>query len=345
MLAEPLQQLIDDLPEQIALLDPDGLVVAANRAWQQVVTEYGYLEALPPNSYREFCRKKAAEGYEPAIQALAALDDISSGRRSYWQLVYNGRDQWQGRDYQISFHRIKLGGRGLILVTRFDLTEIIQLRRVRDDFANLLIEGQAIERQRLGRELHDSGSQLLTAIGLLLGRLKHQSVGSEALGVIEEMEQLLAEVHREIRSISFLAHPPSIRKLGLPFALKSLIEGFGRRTGLEVSFDIIGENSELSELAESAIYRLAQEALSNVHRHARATRVRIQLSFRRSATHLTIADNGTGMAPDKLARMGGEGVGLAGMRSRLAEMGGRLSVLALAPGTAFIGSVPAVSRT
>ena len=341
-LSEPLQQLLDDLPEQIALLDEDCAIFAANRAWKEAVTECGYLEPLPGHNYRDFCASKAAQGYQPAIEALAAIDDIWAGRRSFWQLIYNGRENWGGRDYQITFHRISFGGHSLLSVTRFDLTEILELRRAQTDLTASLIEGQAIERQRMGRELHDSASQPLAAIGLVLARLKQRSPGSETLAMVDEMQELLAEVHREIRSISYLAHPPSLKKLGLPHAVKLLVEGFGRRTGLEASFDIVGDPGSLSEAAETAIYRLAQEGMSNVHRHARATRVRLLLCFRQSATHFIVADDGIGISHETLA--GAEcGVGLASMRERLSEVGGRLSMRALSPGTAIIASVPAAS--
>jgi signal transduction histidine kinase len=206
-----------------------------------------------------------------------------------------------------------------------------------------LIEGQTIERQRMGRELHDSAAQLLTSIGLVLGRVRQRSAEPETLAMVEEMQELLAEAHREIRSISYLAHPPSLKKLGLAHAVRSLVEGFGRRTGLEVSFDVQGDSGRMSEAAETAVYRLAQEALSNVHRHAHATRVRLLLCFRRSATHFIVADDGIGISRDMLSAAGCEGVGLASMRSRLSEVGGRLTILTLSPGTAIIGSVPAAS--
>lgn len=342
-LAEPLQQLIDDLPEQIALLDEDCEIFAVNRAWTGAVEEHGYLDALPGHNYRDFCASKAAHGYEPAAEAVAALDDIQSGKRSFWQLIYNGRENWRGRDYQITFHKISFGGRSVISVTRFDLTEILQLRRARDDLTESLIEGQAIERRRMGRELHDSAAQLLTAIGLVLGRLRQRSPEAETLAIVDEIQQLLTEAHREIRSISYLAHPPSLKKLGLPHAVKLLVEGFGRRTGLEASFDVRGEPRKLSNGVERAIYRLAQEALSNVHRHAHATRVRLQLDFRRSATHFVVADNGIGITRETLAAAGDDGVGLASMQSRLSEVDGRLSIRTLSPGTAIIGSVPVAS--
>ncbi len=339
--AATMQQLIDDVPEEVALLDDTANFLAVNRAWRRAVEVHGQLDALPGHNYRDVCASRAAEGYQPAIEALTGLNEIVSGKRESWQLVYNGGDRWHGRDYQISAHRISVGGERMITVTRQDLTEIHELRRDRMELAHTVVEGQAVERQRLARELHDSTSQLLAAMGLVLGRLKHDSPESEATGLVEEMQDLLKEVHQEIRSVSYLAHPPPLKKLGLVSALKLLVEGFGRRAGLESSFDVEGEAVPMSAAAESAIYRLAQEAMSNVHRHAHATEMRLQMMFRKGATHVVIADNGIGISPETLAGRTGEGVGLPSMRSRLSEMGGRLIVRRLASGTAIMGTLPA----
>lgn len=336
---ETLQQLIDDLPEQIALLDERCDILAVNTAWKDAVEEHGYLDVLPGHSYRAFCAARAREGYEPAIEAVAALDDIASGRRSFWQLFYNGRERWKGREYQICARRMMVEGRCLISITRFDLTEIIELRRAKDDFAATLIAGQETERQRIVRELHDSTSQQLTAIGLIMGRLKDQSSGPEALHLIEEMQELLQEAHQDIRSISYLAHPPSLEKLGLAGAVRSLVEGFARRAGWGATFEIHGESLPVGETAQGAVYRVAQEALSNVHRHARASRIRVQLLYRRSSVHLVVADDGVGIPTDGLDGTANSGVGLASMRSRLSEIGGRLSIRRLSPGTAIIASL------
>jgi two-component system NarL family sensor kinase len=337
--AGTMQQLIDDLPEQIALLDISGIILVANRAWKKIVQDYDYLDALPGHNYRTFCVNKAAEGYEPAAHAVAAIDDIASGKRSYWQLMYNGRERWSHRDFQICMHRIEVGTQSFISVTRFDLTEIVELRRVRDDFKDSLVEGQAVERQRMARELHDSTSQLLTAVSLLLGRLKHEAPNEKSLGLVEELQGLVRETHQEIRSIAYIAQPSAVEQNGLTAALKGLVEGLGRRTGLEASFQIEGDAVPIAEAAQGALYRIAQEALSNVHRHARATRVRIILSFRGLATHLVIADDGIGIPPETAAGAGSAGVGLASMRSRLSEIGGRLTLQSLSPGTAVIASV------
>jgi signal transduction histidine kinase len=337
-LASAMQQLIDDLPEQIALLDSECTILAANRAWCQIVEDYGYTDILPGMNYRTFCVAKAVEGYEPAAEALAALDDLCSGKRSFWQLIYNGRDKWNGRDFEICIHRVDNGGPPLLLVTRSDLTEILELRRLKNDFFRSITDSQAAERERLGRELHDSTSQLLTAIGLALGRLKAETSRTNISHVVDELQGLLAETHQEIRLISYLAHVPALEKVGLTSALRSLIEGFGRRTRLEASFQVDGHATPLPPESEMSIYRIAQEALSNVHRHAHASRVHLFLHYRRGAAHLVIADNGIGISAEVAAGTASLGVGLSSMRSRLAEIGGRLSIRRLDPGTAIVAS-------
>lgn len=342
--AAMMQQLIDDLPEEIALLDESGTFLSVNKAWRQTVLVHDQMDALPGHNYRDVCVSRAAQGYQPAADALVGLDEILSGKRDSWELVYNGGERWRGRDYHISIHRIAVGGERVISVTRNDLTEILQLRRRRNELAHTLIEGQAVERQRIGRELHDSTSQLLAAMGLVLGRLRQESPEAEALGLVEEMQELLQEVHQEIRSVSYLAHPPSLKKLGLAHALQSLVDGFGRRTGLRASLEIDGEAVPISSSVESTIYRLVQEALSNVHRHAQATQVNLRLSFRDRSTHVVVADDGVGISREILTGQEGEGVGLRSMRSRLSDVGGRLTIRRLSPGMAIIGTVPAVPR-
>jgi two-component system NarL family sensor kinase len=334
-IAETMQQLIDDLPEQIALLDDKCNILAANRAWIETVMEYGYLDGLPGGNYRDFCASKAEQGYEPAIEAVAALNDICSGVRSFWQLAYNGGERWNGRDYQISVHKIKVGAQTLLSVTRIDLTELIELRRAKADFPQSLLDGQTLERRRMARELHDSTSQLLTAAGLLLGRLKRQPVSDESSAIVEELQSLLGEAQQEIRLVTYLAHPPALGRRSLAEALKALVEGFGRRTSIQTSFEIRGEPRQLN--SDGAQYRVAQEALSNVYRHASAERVRVMLFYRDTWVHLLIADNGCGMPARGIADC--DGVGLASMRARLEEVGGRLMVRRIEPGTAVLATV------
>jgi len=334
-----LQQLIDDLPEEIALLDQQFTMVAVNRVWREVCEKSGNTDALPGCNYRDVVDKRAAEGYEAAALARNAFDEVVSGVRDFWQITYNGGVRWNGRDYQFAIHRIDQGGETMIMVTRIDLTELLELRRLKSDYGTSLVQGQALERQRVARELHDSTSQLLASMGLILGRLKLDSPDPKTLSLVDEMQGLLGEAHQEIRLISYLAQPPAIEKMGLMGALTALVLGFGRRTGIKASFDIVGEPMSVSPTEETTLYRIAQEALSNVHWHARAKRVRLELCFRHSAAHLVIADNGVGIPRKTLAGQGTAGVGLASMRSRLKELGGRLTIRRLSPGTSIVATL------
>lgn len=341
-LAAAMQHLIDELPEQVALVGEDCTILAVNRAWTDAMNRLRYAGVAPGDDYRKICQKNAAEGYDPAIKALAALDEMLAGDLHVWELSFKGRGRWSDREYQLCFHRVTVGGQHFITVTRSELTEIVELRRLKNEYSKSLSDGQAIERQRLARELHDSTAQLLVAVGLLLSNLKRHSANLESVRVVEEIQELMAEAQKEIRSISYLAHPPALEKLGLIGATNALVEGFARRTDLEASFDFVGEPVPISEATQGAIYRVAQEALSNVHRHSRATSVRGLLCFRSSAIHLIIADDGIGISAESRAGKGSAGVGLASMRSRIAELGGRLSVRGLVPGTAIVASVPIV---
>ena len=339
-----MQPLIDDLPEEIAVLDEDCTILAANEAWKSSVVHYGYSGLLPGCSYREYCITKALQGFEPAARALAALDEIAAGKRRSWQMAYNGQEQWSGRDFHLSMSRMKIGSRSFVSVTRFDVTEIVELRRIKRESGNSVMQGQAIERQRMARELHDSTSQLLASLGLTLGRLKHEMATPQSLDIIADLQTLLADTHREIRSISYLAHPPALDEHGLGDALKSLLEGFTRRVGLQGWFEIVGEPLALSREIEATMYRVAQEAMTNI-RHAHASRVRLSLCFKRSTIHLVVSDDGIGISHDTLAGHGEAGVGLASMRERLLEIGGRLTFRSLFPGTGVIASVRAPGAT
>lgn len=339
-LALALQHLIDDLPEQVALLDENCIIVAVNRAWSEAMQKYGYTGVSTGDDYRAVCEYHASTGYEAAIRAAGAIRDIAAGKRDFFQMEFRGRGEWSDHEYQMSYHRVAVGTRSFITVRRFDVTEIAELRRLKEDFTKSLMEGQANERRRLGRELHDSTAQVLTALGLALGRLKRQSESTDWLPIVGELQELVDEAQREIRSVSYLAEPPALARMSLVDALKELAEGFKLRTGIDVSFDLAGEAVRLSSVAESALYRIAQEGLSNVYRHAKASRAAIRLCFRAPMTHLIVYDDGVGVSTETLARHGSRGVGLTGMRSRLVEIGGRLSVRRLLPGTEIIASIP-----
>ena len=330
------QQLINGLPEQIALLDESWNIIAVNEAWTKTAALYGYSALQPGTNYADFCRDRAKEGHDAARPAVEGIMQIDAGACNSFRYLYDGNDRWEGHTFQLCINRMEIAGRTLATITRYDVTELVQLRRAREGYGHSLMEGQAEERRRIAREIHDSTLQLLTGLGLVLGQLKRARAASETLNIVGEMEDLLLETHREIRAISFLAHPPLLNDLALPDAMRDFVEGFGRRTGLSVSLHIEDELSVDWRPAEGVMFRVVQEALSNVHRHAHASKVTVGLFGRKSMFHVVVMDDGIGM-PSHVWR----GVGLPSMRERLSELGGRLIVRAARPGTMVIASLPA----
>ena len=329
------EQLINGFPDQIALMDEQWNILAVNDAWTKTAASYDYGMLRPGANYLRFCEDKAAEGHSPASIVVAGIAEIDSGVRKSFRFVYEGRDQWEGHAFRFCLNRIEILGRTYATATRYDVTELLRLRRMQADFSRSLIEVQGNERRRMAREIHDSTVQLLVGLGLDLGQLKRTSQPGEAAAIMAEMEQLLDQAQRELRSISYLAHPPSLADMDFPSALKSLVEGFGRRSGLRTDLRVEIELGSPWRAAEVALYRVVQEALSNIHRHARATAAEVSLVRRKRMIHLVVADNGIG-TPAEARR----GVGLASMRSRLVELGGRLTMRAASPGTVLIASLP-----
>lgn len=329
------QQLIDALPEQIGLVDEHWVLIAINQAWSKTAALYGYDALRPGTNYFEFCKERADEGHNAARPAVEGIKQIDAGLCDTCHYLYDGNDRWEGRTFQLTINRLQIEGRTFAIVTRSDVSELVRLRRLREGFAQSMIEGQAEERRRVARDVHDSTLQLLASLGLGLGRLKRTRKSKQTLDIVDELERLLSETLREIRSISFLAHPPILEEVGLREALKALTAGFERRTGLTTSFRIDGTADGIWRPGEAAIYRIIQEALSNIYRHARATKVDVGVFVRRSMAHVVVLDNGIGISP-----FVHHGVGLPGMRERLVDLGGRLAVKNRSPGTIIIASVP-----
>jgi signal transduction histidine kinase len=216
------------------------------------------------------------------------------------------------------------------------VSELVELRQSRETFSDLLVESQADERRRVASDVHDSTMQILVAVGLAIGRLRHQQSRESRDSTMTELEGLVSDAQKELRSIAYLAHPPLIREVGFTRALQVLIEGYGRRTGLKVSLQIDSPIDKRWRHTEVVLYRVVQEALANVHRHAKAKRVIVRiLVSRRGMLHALIVDDGVGISASARA-----GVGLQSMRARLKEHGGRLSICRGTPGTIVIASLP-----
>lgn len=342
---DPLPIMLDELVagfcEQVAIVDENWIIVSVNDAWKQMVKVAGYPELVPGTDYKHFLETFAARGHENATAVLAGVAAIDSGETDSFEFTYAGLDQWTGRTLQLRLHRLSIAGNVVTTIARHDVTDSVELARVRRDCTAAILTSETEARQRLTRELHDSTAQVLTSIGLQLATLKLRVPSFEQADVVDDTLELLDQATRQIRSMAYLAYAPDICEMGIAQALDSLATGFGRRAGLDISFQVDGKRTLLAPALKTTIYRIAQEALSNVHRHARASHVKVVLVFRKSAIHLVVADDGIGVSDKTLAGKEAAGVGIGGMRLRLAEIGGRLTVRRLQQGTAIVATVPA----
>jgi len=205
------------------------------------------------------------------------------------------------------------------------------------ELAVSVVRAQDEERRRIARDLHDSTGQNLIAATLLLGRIE-SALPRSAKPIVQQLEELLQQSIREVRTVSYLLHPPLLDEVGLGPALRCYVDGYVERSGLAVDLDVAPDVDRLPPDTELAVFRIVQEALTNVSRHSGSPTATIRLG-RETASNgqnvvLTIEDAGRGMSAisnmraligRKLASRG-EGVGLASMRERVHHLGGWLEI-------------------
>jgi PAS domain S-box-containing protein len=207
-----------------------------------------------------------------------------------------------------------------------------------------LLHTQEEERRHIARELHDSAGQTLTVLGIGLAELV-QKAGRSAPELASEAEQIqetVQQLHREIRTTSYLLHPPLLDESGLCSAISWSVQGLLERSGLEVRLDLSEEFGRLPTDMELVIFRLVQECLTNIHRHSESKTASIRLARESNQITLDIRDQGNGMLPARLAEIqsGRSGMGIRGMRERLRQFEGTMNIESGTSGTRVFATIP-----
>jgi signal transduction histidine kinase len=210
------------------------------------------------------------------------------------------------------------------------------------ELSNRLLQTQDDERKRIARGLHDSVGQLLAAIQMNNGSIEKESskLGPNAARALSENRALVDQVMQSIRTISHLLHPPLLDELGIRSALGWYVEEFGRRSGIQVTLECGASVGRFSSELETAIFRIVQESLGNVHRHSGSPTAVVRLSANNEEVQLEVSDRGRGISAEKSSR---GGVGIRGMRERVAQLGGTIELVsnaAGAPGTTVRAAFP-----
>lgn len=217
-------------------------------------------------------------------------------------------------------------------------TEILERQRAEEEIQDLsrrMMRVQEEERRNLARELHDGATQNFVTLSLHMGRMARDPNAISSAD-LEEWMRLAEHGANELRTVSYLLHPPLLEELGLNLALEAYIEGFSKRSAIQVTLNSHGDMEGLGFDIELAVFRIMQEALSNVHRHSGSRTAMVEISCDSSFLRLQIADQGHGIAPG----MDRSGVGLGSMRERARFLKGKLVIETGSTGTTIKVELP-----
>jgi PAS domain S-box-containing protein len=329
-----LETILDSTPALIYVKDLEGRFIFANRAARELLKRdlvgRTASELFPPETVARWSAedKVLLSDGQPLVKELES--DLGGGRRSYLKTKIALRDS-TGRIYAVC-------------VVSTDMTELKRAQHDVQDLTGRLLIAQDEERRRIARELHDGTVQTLAAAGLELARFEEDTaVQQVARATAREVTQLIDEAQSELRTLSYLLHPPLLDEVGLAPALRWYVDGFSKRSGIDVKALIAPAVGRAEAEKEMALFRVVQEALSNVHRHSSSKTAEIRLERRAERLVLTISDAGRGIvdAPaGKRDAIRTPGVGIAGMRARLKQLGGTLEIRSGSRGTTVIATLP-----
>jgi PAS domain S-box-containing protein len=272
------------------------------------------------------------------IGASKIARDIS-GRKRVERELHDSEQRFRtladALDTQVQFRTQELRRRNEDVLRQSD-----QLR----DLSGRLMRIQDEERRHIARELHDSAGQNLATLGMNLERLEVDAKHDPARlsKSIREAQDLVKVLTKEIRTTSYLLHPPMLDEIGLTCALRWYADGLAERSGLSIELNVPDNLERLAPEMELAIFRLVQECLTNIHRHSGSKTAVIRIAREADKIYAEVQDRGKGISQERLAEIQfqGVGVGIRGMRERVRQAQGELTVDSNALGTKIIAVFP-----
>ena len=336
-----------------AVLNNADAAVAVTTAQGRIVyTNSRFLDlfriAVPVPEGFELKRHFAVSSWQALETALRdAMHGPTEGELTVSQLADQTGER-ASRIIRVSLAPIFVQDQALISIVATEVTQLLEARKaVVESEASIrsltarLLRVQDEERRRLARDLHDTTGQEIAFIVLSLERLlKSQNhIPPETRNSISESITWIRKVENEIRTLSYLLHPPLLDEMGLASALNWFIEGFSKRTGIEVELIIQEGVPRMSAVHEMALFRMVQESLTNVFRHSGSSVARVRLTKSGEAIFLAVQDEGKGFAAGANGAAT-PGVGIQGMRGRLQPLGGSLELITSPNGSSIVASVP-----
>ena len=348
---ERFRTLVRDLNVGVVICGPAGEIQYANHAAlnmfqltpEQILGKKGHELGLTP------IREDGTEILPSALPVARALRDRQTVQSEIMGWRNSGTNEvlWVFENAVPQFDT--LGGMVSVIVSFADISGLKKAEEELRQLSTRLLKLQDEERRRIGRELHDGLAQSVLAVNLNLAQVRRSTLplDENSKRALDKARDVLQQMSQEIRTLSYLLHPPLLDDLGLASALKQYAIGFSERSGITTDVELQPDFPRLYQEAETALFRIVQEALANIQRHSGSDTARICLERDTGQVTLEISDHGRGMdgtQPGEVARDSAQlGVGILGMRERVAQLGGHLQIESNASGTTVKVTIPASS--
>lgn len=339
----PYRLLVETIDEGAATLSNDGTVLYSNRSFANIFD--AQLERFIGTPLENFVSGE----YTPALRALIQNAANGVARGEIRLIDRSGR----ARTVRLTLTRSTQFGMEALCAVATELTELVEtneaLRVTESSLRQLsgrLLQLQDEERRRIARDLHDTTGQKIAALSMSLDRVARliDSKKPERQEALDEGREIVRMIGEEIRTLSYLLHPPLLDESGLGSAIRWYSEGFQKRSGIKLNVNISPDIGRLSTEVEMALFRVVQESLTNVHRYSGSPDADISVTTEGDALKLQVVDHGKGIeagsARVKVEGIAALGVGIPGMRERLRQLGGQLEVDFGRDGTRVSASVP-----
>lgn len=365
------KKFVDILPEPMLLVEKDGRIVSVNKAALElfetsfdalVRQNFCALVAAPSQITLLYLREcsqaaefhiglfvfKNAQGAEIPCRCDGAL--LARGDATVLVVRLTPRTEFNTRFIALNeqIDALNRARHDLENEVRLRTADLLQARKYLQELSARLMQAQDEERRRLARELHDSTGQTLTAIQLNLTLLLSDTgLPSDSQARLTQTVELTNQAISEVRTLSHLLHPPLLDEAGLPLALRNFIEGFEERSKIAVAVDLPETFERVAPELETALFRIVQECLTNVHRHSGSTEASVRLEVTDGTLELEVRDQGRGILEDSAGQGSGKkpGVGVRGMQERVRLLGGTFQFLDARPGARVRVTIPSRRST
>ncbi len=337
------ERLIESSLESISAFDLSFRYTVWNRAMENL-TGIPRRDALGRHALEvlPFLTEIGEIGY---LKATLNGKSVSTNNRPYWIPSTNRRGFFEARYSPIRANAGKAEGNGKVIGGLAMMRDITARKKSEEALRILsarLLQIQDDERRRIARELHDGTTQTLMGIKLNLCGLRRMGLQGEAAALLADTIEMADRAVQEVRTTSYLLHPPELDLIGLAGAVRSYVRGFSERTKIQTEAEISPDLGRFPQDVETALFRILQESLANVHRHSQSPTAKVRLLQGTGCVIEEIQDFGRGMPsaggaikPDAL-----RGVGIGGMRARIRQLGGSMQIDSSSRGTVVRVTLP-----